>query len=95
MGRERGDPAQLSAAPSRSHPEDEDLTAKELTDKKDIGHTMFLEFFAGSGVLSAGVQAEGVPVAVPEDLASGGLDFLQASTVEILKAKLLDLAAEG
>ena len=46
---------------------------------------LFLEVFAGKGVLTAAVRRVGVKTAPPQDLDTGGADFLKPSAVEALK----------
>ena len=68
---------------------------EDIDDNAVIDHALFCEFFAGEGVLTAGVKLKGVPAATPEDVASGGLDFRHASTVDIIKTRLRNIVAEG
>ena len=44
-----------------------------------------MEFFAGSGHLTTAVKRLGIPSALPDDLASGGTDFLDNEAVDKLK----------
>ena len=70
----------------------------ELVDRAealDPSRCRFVEFFAGGGVLTSAVSAAGVPVRLPDDLASGGADFQSKEAVLTLRQELADLAASG
>ena len=56
---------------------------------------MFVELFAGKGLLSNAVVKEGVPTMKPDDLASGGTDFADHKEVEQLKTRLLEWHEQG
>ena len=61
----------------------------------DGSRCMFCEFFAGKGSLTRAVEAAGVPVRSPEDLAAGGTDFSNKEAVDMLRLELGELAASG
>ena len=55
--------------------------------------TIFKEYFAGKAELSKAVAKVGVVIGEPEDLASGGLDFVDKRTVQRVKEELTRLAS--
>ena len=61
----------------------------------DLADIVFMEFFAGEGVLTAAVAAEGVPCVDPQDVASGGADFGDVDQVDRVKKYLHQLTVEG
>ena len=64
-------------------------------DALDSRRFLFCEFFAGAGALTSAVSAAGVPVRSPEDLAGGGIDFLDKSAVDALRDEFSQLATSG
>ena len=55
----------------------------------------FVEFFAGTGNLTAAVAKAGVPTDPPDDLLTGGLDFGKTEDIEQMKAYLAGLSSSG
>ena len=54
-----------------------------------MANIIFLELFAGKGILSRAVIAAGIPSLPPNEFQSGRTDFRNKLSVEALQAKLL------
>ena len=76
---------------------DAEAKKQKVTDVKrmDANGYRFLEFFAGSGVLTQAVERAGVPVDPPDELADGGTNFGNDWEVEVVKNYLAELASSG
>ena len=64
-------------------------------DEEDLDDILFVEFFAGDGVLSAAVSALGIPCDDPQDVATGGADFGDLHEVEKIKQRLYGYYVAG
>ena len=64
-------------------------------DKAVLKDVLFQEFFAGDANLSEAMGDIGFDVAMPEDLAKGGVDFSDESQVLGLKTRLRKFSEEG
>ena len=58
----------------------------------DLSGTWFCEFFAGEGSLTSAVRNLGMHTDPPDDVQSGGTDFLDKKQVDALKEKLIERA---
>ena len=64
-------------------------------DEEDLDDILFVEFFAGDGVLSAAVSALGIPCDDPQDVATGGAGFGDLHEVEKIKQRLYGYYVAG
>jgi hypothetical protein len=80
------------SAPSSSPDTTVPLSEPIATHTADV---IFVEVFAGSGVLTDAVKVRGIKTRDPDDAATGGTDFTRLGDVESLRAELADLQASG
>ena len=69
-------------------------SSRKRKQEGDKSQAVFLEFFAGTGVLTEAVRRVGVACGDPNDVATGGTDFRVHSQVENLKEELTKLAGQ-
>ena len=88
-----GGPTALPASPRVAPKEMKSVKRAHVENSKSQG--IFVEIFAGKGVLTKSVAELGMKVEEPNDFQNGGTDFRKGKQVEQLKERLCQLAGQS